>query len=254
MAVSVPISAPAGAVGAVGLYLGAESDSGFYRIAADNIGVALGCVLKFDFGATVHTSTEPIWLPAGAVSATSIQLNDADTGLYSTATGVADMAAAGVRAQSWNVDGIMVENAITKFPTWVASAPAQITTFGSAATWTTATTLTLWTHGGINRPVHVEAEFRFEWGETAAVAYTGECRLQVSVDGGSTWATGIPSIHYMGTGTGGCGYRGSGVVFYDAEHATATGDIQVRTQWKVSNTSMDRLVNQHIKARAMQLY
>lgn len=153
-----------------------------------------------------------------------------------------------------NSDGEMNENAVTLFPTWAYTKPTQITTFAST-NWTAVPgTLTLWTHSGTNRSAYVEAEFRFDWGETAAVAYTGECRVGVSVDGGSTWAYGTTSIAFVGTGTGGCGYRASGSVYYAGEHASATGDIQVRAEYKVGNTSMDRIVGMHLKARAVQYF
>jgi len=226
----------AGTAAAPTLLIGADLNTGLYLDSADHLGVS------------TNGTKRAIWDSAGnyEISGGDLKFATEDKGLVSADDSL---------VLAVNDDGIAVENAITTFPTWTSSTPTQITSFGSSATWTDIpSTLTLWTHGGTNQASYVEVEFRFEWGETGAVAYTGECRIGVSFDGGSTWSYGTGSIAYVGTGTGGCGYRNSGSVYWAGENAGATGDIQVKAQWKVSNTGMDRIHNMGLKARAIQIF
>ena len=94
---------------------------------------------------------------------------------------------------------------------------------------------------------------RFTWGEVAAVAYIGNVKMQASFDAGSTWSDGVPSVVYVGTGTGGSGYRAEGTVLVQVE-GTATDDVQVRLSHKVSNTGMDRLTAIHLMAECHQVF
>ena len=67
---------------------------------------------------------------------------------------------------------------------------------------------------------------------------------------------GVGSLDYLGTGTGGCGYRASQAVFYYAQGAAAavTGDVQMRLEYKVGNTGMDRLQNIFIMGLAEGIF
>lgn len=156
-----------------------------------------------------------------------------------------------------NDDGIAYENANTMLPNRVSVSPTDVTSFANTNWITTPTsTITLWTHGGTNRDVEVMAWSTAIWNESGAVSYTAEYKIQVSVDGGSTWTDSVASIIYMGTGTGAVGYRGQVAVQFHSEFAAAsvTGDIQVRTQHKVGNTGMDALRRQHLMAVVEQIF
>jgi len=151
-------------------------------------------------------------------------------------------------------DGILVENIVTNLPSWVSAAPADITSFAGTAFITTPnSTITLWTHGGTDRNVRIEAMAVGQFAKAAAVLYTGHMHIQVSWNGGSTWTTGAEAFGYVGTNTGGAGYRLQRTVLFSGE-GSASGDVQVRMQHKVSNTGMARFEDLYIQAQAWGVF
>lgn len=135
-----------------------------------------------------------------------------------------------------NQDGVGFEDAATHLPNenWVE--PSGMTSFSTGA-WTavTGSQITLWTHGGTNRPVEVYASATGRYRETGAVSYEVRLRVQISLDNGSTWNS--PSSFaqgYVGTGAGGGGYR-ENMSSQLRVTGTATNNVLARVQYYVAS-------------------
>lgn len=80
------ISLANGTAAAPAIYWTADTNMGFYRIGADNLGVATAGTLRLDVSTTAITSTLPIVYPAGSAAAPSMTFaSDLNCGLYQVA-------------------------------------------------------------------------------------------------------------------------------------------------------------------------
>jgi hypothetical protein len=81
---TLPLRGPAGSVTAPALSFSGDTNTGLYSIGADSLGVTTGGVLQLSIDTTSVTSTLPVYLPDGSVSAPAITFtSDTNTGLYS---------------------------------------------------------------------------------------------------------------------------------------------------------------------------
>ena len=80
------ISFPDGSASLPSISFSSDTNTGFYRVGADAIGVSAGGTLRLTFNDTDITSTVPYYANAGAVGTPSITFSgDTDTGLFSSA-------------------------------------------------------------------------------------------------------------------------------------------------------------------------
>ncbi len=85
------------------------------------------------------------------------------------------------------------------------------------------------------------------------MAYDVRLRIGISLDGGSTWNyTGSFAQGYVGTATGGGGYRENMAVQHQIA-GTATGDVQIRLEYYVAS-SPDGLDAMHIMGQCHQYF
>jgi hypothetical protein len=100
-------SAADGSAAAPGFAFAADTNTGLYRIGADQIGVATGGTLRKTISTTAETNTLPRLGPDGSNSAPAISFSgDTDNGLYRIGTNNPGMAAGGQLVQSWSSSGI----------------------------------------------------------------------------------------------------------------------------------------------------
>lgn len=86
----------AGAVGAPVYTFHADTDTGLYRVGADNLGITTAGTLRFDVSTTAVTSTLPYIAPTGSVSAPSYSFaSDTNTGLWRVSADNVGIAVAG---------------------------------------------------------------------------------------------------------------------------------------------------------------
>jgi len=105
LTLTVPARLGDGAVGAPAFSFSGDTDTGLYRIGANNLGLATNGVLAMDWSATNVTSALPILIASGSVSAPGLALSaDADgtgTGFYRFAANSLSLAVNGVRAMGF---------------------------------------------------------------------------------------------------------------------------------------------------------
>jgi hypothetical protein len=88
---------PVGSAAAPALRFGADTDSGLYQIADNNIGFSFGGTLRFDISSTLITSTLVHVGPAGAVGAPTYSFSgDPNTGVYSVGADTLGITTGGV--------------------------------------------------------------------------------------------------------------------------------------------------------------
>lgn len=131
-----PLLFPDGAVGAPALAHSTDTDTGFYRIAQDNLGLAIAGALDFDFAANdfdLNTSVisnignantdfdtnggltlaAPLFLPDGAVGAPAIATtSDINTGFYRVSEDVLGLSINGALDFQWGANDMDVQNSI----------------------------------------------------------------------------------------------------------------------------------------------
>jgi hypothetical protein len=105
-----PLPLANGTVAAPSLTFGSDPDAGFYRIGANNIGIACGGSVKpQEWSATATTATVPVLTANGAVGAPAVAFaSDTDTGLYRIGADNPAVAAGGVKVQEWSATGTAV--------------------------------------------------------------------------------------------------------------------------------------------------
>jgi hypothetical protein len=110
-----------------------NSNTGMYRVAANDIGFTTNGTLRFDISTTAITSTLPHVNPVGAVGTPSYTFTgDTTTGFYRSSAGEVSFAGSGVQYAKWNSSGTSV-NKITplsaNFMTIAAGVLQNYTTF-----------------------------------------------------------------------------------------------------------------------------
>lgn len=92
----VPFRGPVGAVGAPTFTFSGDTDTGIYRIGADDVGIATAGTLRFDVSTTTVTSTLPLAGPVGAVGTPTFTFaGDLDTGIYHNGANTFNIAVGG---------------------------------------------------------------------------------------------------------------------------------------------------------------
>lgn len=89
------ISLPNGSAAAPSIYWDNSTTMGFYRVAANDLGIATNGVLRFDVSTTNVTSTLPLAIPAGSAAAPSIAVGGEQTGPYLVGAGSYGVSVAG---------------------------------------------------------------------------------------------------------------------------------------------------------------
>jgi len=202
--------APAWAFAAAG-----QQDVGAYRKGTDSIGWSTGGVERFyiSSGGTFHVLDDITF--------------DTDAKFINNQDGnpMWGVNQSGVTTDIDNLDFL---------PNMVYVEPSNLTSFTENA-WTEVpgTNSIVWDHVGTNRTIYVQASGVGRFRETAAVAYNVGLRVEISIDGGSTWSTGTEAQGYVGTGTGGGGYRENMASLMQVS-GTATGDAKTRLMYFVA--------------------
>lgn len=99
-------SAADGSAAAPGFAFAADTNTGLYRIGADQLGIATGGTLRKTISTTSVTNTLPTLGPDGSAAAPAISFSaDSDNGLYRIGTNNPGMAAGGSLVQSWSAVG-----------------------------------------------------------------------------------------------------------------------------------------------------
>lgn len=103
---TVPIHAPDGSASSPSLSFSGDTNTGMYRIGADNIGVATAGTLRVDVSSTAITSTIPLHAPDGSASAPSLSFSgDTNTGIFSDTADELGFTTAGTERMTIKSDG-----------------------------------------------------------------------------------------------------------------------------------------------------
>lgn len=76
-----------GTAAAPALTFVSDTDTGVYRIGANNVGFSAGGTLQFDYNTTRILSAVPIYLPNGSAAAPSVAIGEPATGFFSPGAG-----------------------------------------------------------------------------------------------------------------------------------------------------------------------
>lgn len=113
-----------GAVGAPSISFTLDTNTGFYRLVGDAIGVACGGVLSWVFGTTSNDSTLPITLPSGLVGTPAWSFaSDQDCGAYRSAANTWHLVSNGA-AQLQIGNGAVTAQTLFLFQNGAVGAPA----------------------------------------------------------------------------------------------------------------------------------
>jgi hypothetical protein len=96
-----------GTASAPGFAFASDTNTGLYRIGADQLGIATGGTLRKTISTTAETGTLPRLGPDGSAAAPAVSFSaDTDNGLYRIGTNNPGMAAGGSLVESWATAGI----------------------------------------------------------------------------------------------------------------------------------------------------
>lgn len=186
---------PGGTAGSPSLTFAGDTDTGFYRIGADSLGLTVGGTLRVSLSTTALTSTIPVLGPEGSAAAPAFTFaSDTDTGLLHPAANQIAAATGGVQRLLLSTAAFQVDLPVTG--TAVQSAPTDATagrllTAGASATVLSASPALRVTYGGsanaialttgasISGTVPTGLALRFRAGSANTGATT------IAVDGGS---------------------------------------------------------------------
>jgi len=73
-----------------------DSNTGVYRIASDQLGLACGGIKQLDLSTTLALFTNPIQVPSGSVGTNAVQVGATNVGLYSSAVNTLNVSTNGV--------------------------------------------------------------------------------------------------------------------------------------------------------------
>jgi len=104
---SLPYQTASGSNTAPAFSFNVDTNSGMYRIGADNIGFATNGTLRADISTTALTSTLPIIHPAGTAAAPSVSFTgDTNSGIYSSGADQVGVSCGGAQVLNVNTLGI----------------------------------------------------------------------------------------------------------------------------------------------------
>lgn len=106
---TLPYVAPAGTAAAPAYTFTGDTNTGFYSVAAEQIGVSVTGVLRVTFNAANVTSSVVNLGPNGAVGAPTYSFtNESDCGLYVVGANAIGMSIAGALAVTFNASGVII--------------------------------------------------------------------------------------------------------------------------------------------------
>ena len=101
---------PNGAVGTAGLQFTGDSDTGFYRVAANQVGITAGGTLSHSFTSTHSVAAVPVQLPDGTAAAPSLtNTGDLDTGIFFGASNEVSFSTGGTERVQVDNNGLTVK-------------------------------------------------------------------------------------------------------------------------------------------------
>lgn len=104
---SVPLYANIGTVSEPGITWNIDTDTGFYRSAANEIDITLGGTETTRFGTSFLSSTVPVFLPGGSASNPSLSFSsDFNTGIYNPSSDTLGISTGGVLRSSVSTTAI----------------------------------------------------------------------------------------------------------------------------------------------------
>lgn len=96
-----------------------DTNTGIYRVGADNLGISTGGTLAVDVSTTAVTSALPVSNAAGTVSAPSVTFtSDLDTGLYRIGANNIGVAANGAKVLDVSTSGLAVTGSLSATTTF----------------------------------------------------------------------------------------------------------------------------------------
>ena len=101
---------PNGTVGTAGLQFTGDTDTGFYRVAANEVGITAGGTLSHSFTSTYSTAAVPLRVPDGTEGAPSItNTADEDTGLFFGAANEVSITTGGTERAQVDSNGVTIK-------------------------------------------------------------------------------------------------------------------------------------------------
>jgi microcystin-dependent protein len=101
---------PNGAVGTAGLQFTGDADTGFYRVAANQVGITAGGTLSHSFTSTHSIAAVPVQLPDGTAAAPSLtNTGDTDTGIFFGASNEVSFSTGGTERVQVDNNGLTVK-------------------------------------------------------------------------------------------------------------------------------------------------
>ena len=101
---------PNGAVGTAGLQFTGDSDTGFYRVAANQVGITAGGTLSHSFTSTHSIAAVPVQLPDGTAAAPSLtNTGDLDTGIFFGAANEVSVSTGGTERVQVDSNGLTIK-------------------------------------------------------------------------------------------------------------------------------------------------
>ena len=101
---------PNGAVGTAGLQFTGDSDTGFYRVAANQVGITAGGTLSHSFTSTHSIAAVPVQLPDGTAAAPSLtNTGDTDTGIFFGASNEVSVSTGGTERVQVDNNGLTIK-------------------------------------------------------------------------------------------------------------------------------------------------
>lgn len=109
------VAAPNGTVSLPGIAFGGDTDNGLYYIGANEIGLALGGALKWDYSSTGTSFTGgQLNMPDGTMAAPILRFtNDIDTGFCRVTTNTLGISAGGAGVAEFNASGAIFTGTFT---------------------------------------------------------------------------------------------------------------------------------------------
>ncbi len=116
MTLTNPARFPDGTAGVPSISFTNDTDSGLYRIGANNIGIAASGIKQVDISMSGVAFTNPVWAADGLVTAPAVSfLTDTDSGLYRIGANNIGIAASGIKQVDISMSGVAFTN-----PVWAA--------------------------------------------------------------------------------------------------------------------------------------
>lgn len=185
-----------------------DSNTGVYRIASDQLGLACGGIKQLDLSTTLALFTNPIQVPSGSVGTTAVQVGATNVGLYSSAVNTLNVSTNGVNRLGISTTQILPQVVIKTidgtsadvaygFVNQPAGTGFTCNAVNRLAMCVSSTAYTQWTGGFVDNVV----QLRSQQGTAGAPSIVGRIAGQEST--GLYW-TATPSLNISTGGVQRC--------------------------------------------------